>query len=139
MKSVANPFSITIRVYYEDTDAVGIVYYANYLKFMERCRSDWLRDLGCDVVSITRQFKMIFAVQRVNCEYFKPACLSDLLTVSAMVLKLRRASLVLEQRISRDQELLCRGEIRLATLDSTSLRPKPFPGAVLNLISSTSL
>lgn len=120
-------FKTTIRVYYEDTDAGGVVYYANYLRFMERCRSDWLRDLGHDIYAVNRQFGVFFAVRSTSVEYFKPARLSDLLIVTVDIQTLRRASLVVGQHIYRDQELICEGSVRLASLRSDSLDPVPIP------------
>ena len=79
-------FAIPVRVYYEDTDAGGVVYYANYLRFMERCRSDWLRSAGLEIRDIAARHGLLFAVRAANVEYIKPAQLSDLLTVSVLVL-----------------------------------------------------
>jgi len=128
---MAVAFKTTIRVYYEDTDAGGIVYYANYLRFMERCRSDWLRDLGHDISAVNRRFGVFFAVRSTSVEYFKPARLSDLLIVTVAIHTLKRASLVVEQHIYRDDELICEGSIRLASLHSDSLDPAPIPELLL--------
>lgn len=120
-------FKSSIRVYYEDTDAAGIVYYANYLRFMERCRSDWLRDLGQDISVVSRQYGMIFAVRSARIDYLKPARLSDLLTVTVGIAQLKRASLRLNQHIYCNDELLCEGDVRLAAVDAGTLRPVPIP------------
>ena len=90
--STTAPFKSNVRIYYEDTDAQGVVYYANYLKFMERCRTDWLRHIGCDIDVVNRRYGIIFAVRSTHVDYFKPARLSDLLTVTVGILELRRAS-----------------------------------------------
>ncbi|MDJ0958719.1 MAG: tol-pal system-associated acyl-CoA thioesterase [Arenicellales bacterium] len=120
-------FETSVRVYYEDTDAGGIVYYANYLRFMERCRTDWLRDLGHDISTIGQQFGVFFAVRSTSIEYFKPAQLSDLLTVTVDLQQLRHASLYVDQNIFRNDELLCEGSIRLAALKADTLDPTPIP------------
>lgn len=120
-------FKTSMRVYYEDTDAGGIVYYANYLRFMERCRSDWLRDLGYDILAINQQYGIFFAVCSTSIEYFKPAQLSDLLTVTVNLLQLKHASLAVNQHIYRNDELLCEGNVRLASLDAATLNPTPIP------------
>ena len=120
-------FKTSVRVYYEDTDAGGIVYYANYLRFMERCRSDWLRDLGYDIYAINREYGIFFAVRSTSVEYFKPAQLSDVLTVTATLVQLRRASLHVDQHIYRNNELICEGRVRLASLNANTLGPTPIP------------
>ena len=120
-------FETSVRVYYEDTDAGGIVYYANYLRFMERCRTDWLRDLGYDISAINQQYGVFFAVRSTSIEYFKPAQLSDLLTVTVDLQQLKHASLCVDQNIYRNDELLCEGSIRLAALKADTLDPTPIP------------
>lgn len=120
-------FKTLLRVYYEDTDAGGIVYYANYLRFMERCRSDWLRDLGYDILAINQQYGIFFAVRSTSIEYFKPAQLSDLLTVTVKLQQLKYASLKVNQHVYRNEELLCAGKVRLASLNAATLHPTPIP------------
>lgn len=116
-----------MRVYYEDTDAGGIVYYANYLRFMERCRTDWLRDLGYDIFAINQRYEIFFAVRSTSIEYIKPAQLSDLLTVTVKLQQLKHASLNVDQHIYRNDELLCEGSVRLASLNAKTLNPAPIP------------
>lgn len=125
-------FKTTIRVYYEDTDAGGIVYYANYLRFMERCRTDWLRDLGHDVFAINKESGIFFAVRSTCVEYLKPAHLSDLLIVTVAIHELKRASLEVAQHIFRDNDLICEAKVRLASLDANSMHPAPIPKPLLN-------
>ncbi len=120
-------YSISVRVYYEDTDTCGVVYYANYLRFMERCRSDWLRDLGFDVHDVSRRFGIVFAVRSATIEYHQPARLSDLLEVSIESVKSGRVSLTVTQRIVRDGELVCSGRLKLASLNAVSFDPQPIP------------
>lgn len=120
-------FEFPVRVYYEDTDAAGVVYYANYLRFMERARTEWLRNTGYELDEIERDHGFIFAVRTANLEYIRPARLNDLLTVHVELKKLGKASLELEQNIYRDQVLICHGMIKLAGLDAGSYRPKAIP------------
>lgn len=128
-------FSSSVRIYYEDTDAQGVVYYANYLKFMERCRTDWLRHIGCDIDEINRRFGIVFAVRSTQVEYFKPARLSDLLTVTVGIIEFRRASFRLEQFVYRDNECLCQSTIRLACLDAVGFDPVALPEPILSEIN----
>ena len=96
-----NAFTIPVRVYYEDTDAGGVVYYANYLKFLERCRTEWLRDIGHEQGELLRDPGIAFVVRSVNVEYLKPARLDDLLTVSLEVEKITRSQIFFRQHIRR--------------------------------------
>lgn len=124
------PFAIPVRVYWEDTDAGGVVYYANYLRFMERARSDWLRSLGVDQAALLRQERRQFVVVEAQVRYHKAARYDDLLSVSVRLDERRGASVVLAQEIRRGDaggELLVSGTIRAACVDSDSLRPKPLP------------
>ena len=127
-------FSIPVRVYYEDTDAAGVVYHANYLKYMERCRSDWLRRCGCDVAAVRERFGILFSVRRAWLDYRKPARLCDSLDVTLSPAKLGRVTLDLEQSVLRGDEVLCRGTLRLASVGSQSSRPKTMPDDLLRLI-----
>jgi acyl-CoA thioester hydrolase len=128
--SLGRAFTLAVRVYYEDTDAGGVVYYANYLKFMERCRSEWLRSLGFDVAALARAQNAIFAVRGAEIEFRRPARLSDELRVSAMLAGLRSASLEIEHEAHRGEELLCRARVRLACLNAGSFTPMPIPDNV---------
>jgi len=114
-----------VRVYYEDTDHGGVVYYANYLKFMERARSEWLRALGFEQDRLIAEENLIFAVRAVELKYLRPARFNDNLEVSAKVIDFGRASIDFSQQVRRGNEVLCEGVVRLATLDSESFRPKP--------------
>lgn len=127
-------YSLPVRVYYEDTDAAGVVYHANYLKYMERCRSQWLHDAGCDVERVRARFGILFTVRRATLDYLSPARLWDELSVTLLVLKLGKVTLDLEQSVQRGNDLLCKGVLRLASLDSGSLRPKSMPDHLLNLV-----
>jgi len=96
-----NAFTIPVRIYYEDTDAGGVVYYANYLKFLERCRSEWLREIGHDQADLLREPGIAFVVRSVNLEFLKPARLDELHSVSLEVEKISRSQLFFRQHIRR--------------------------------------
>jgi len=96
-----NAFTIPVRIYYEDTDAGGVVYYANYLKFLERCRTEWLRTMGHEQADLLRDPGIAFVVRSVNVEYLKPARLDDMLTVSLEVEKITRSQIFFRQHIRR--------------------------------------
>lgn len=132
-----NEFSWAIRVYYEDTDLGGVVYYANYLKFMERARTEWLRAAGFEQDELITKEDVIFAVRHVNVEYIRPARFNDELTVSVKVSELGRASITLIQEISKTNEpgVLCKGEIKIASLKASTFRPCAIPSAVIDKIT----
>ena len=102
-----NAFSIPVRVYYEDTDAGGVVYYANYLKFFERCRTEWMRLAGHDQSALASEAGIGFVARKASCEYLKPARLDDQLTIGLEVEKLTRVRVIFRQHVRRgDQELV---------------------------------
>ncbi|WOI55841.1 tol-pal system-associated acyl-CoA thioesterase [Palleronia sp. LCG004] len=115
-----------VTVYYEDTDMGGIVYHANYLKFIERARSDWVRKQGVDQIAL-REAGIAFAVRRINAEFHAPARLDDRLTVETSVMKAGGARMVLEQVVTRSATSLFRAEVELAALDMASGRPARLP------------
>lgn len=125
-----------VRVYYEDTDSGGVVYYANYLKFMERARTEWLRDLGFEQDAMLRDHGIIYAVRSVQLEYLRPARFNDSLAVSAEVVGYGGASITFAQEVRRDAEILCRGKVRIVSLDAASFRPRPAPEAVMKLLQN---
>ena len=100
-----NAFTIPVRIYYEDTDAGGVVYYANYLKYLERCRTEWLRSVGHEQSNLLRDSGIAFVVRSVSLEYLKPARLDDLLTVSLEVEKISRSQIFFRQHIRRGNPL----------------------------------
>jgi acyl-CoA thioester hydrolase len=120
-------FSIPFRVYYEDTDAGGVVYYANYLHFMERARTEWLRSLGFEIDKLVEVDGVVFAVRSITVDYHKPARLNDLVTVGVVPLAVGRASIEVDQEIRREGTLLCRGRVKLACLDARTFAPRPLP------------
>ena len=113
-------FSLPLRVYYEDTDSGGVVYYANYLKFMERARTEWLRSLGFEQDELSRRDGILFVVRAARVEYLKPARFNDSLEVSVMLGRRGPASMVFQQEVRRGHEVLCSGEIKIACLDAAA-------------------
>lgn len=124
----SNPFVFPVRVYYEDTDAAGIVYYANHLKYMERARTEWLRSLGFELTELKDGDGVLFTVAKLELEYKKPALFNDTLSVSVEMKRMARAYFDLTQRITRDgEELICRGSVRIACVDASTLKPRGIP------------
>jgi acyl-CoA thioester hydrolase len=124
------PFVWPVRVYWEDTDAGGIVYYANYLKFMERARTEWLRAIGVDQVQLKDAHGLMFVVVDVEAHYRKPARYGDQLQVTCKVSETTRASITLDQEVYLETvggERLLDGRVRAACLDAQSYRPRPLP------------
>lgn len=124
-------FTWPVRVYYEDTDAGGVVFYANYLKFFERVRTEMLRSVGFEQDRLIIEQNLIFVVRSVKVEYLKPARFNDLLDVNAKVIEYKKTNFTFEQSITRQQDLLCTAEVRIACLDSQSMKPKLIPSAIL--------
>ena len=123
-------YSFAVRVYYEDTDAGGVVYYANYLKFMERARTEWLRALGFEQDTLSRDAGVVFAVRAAELEFIKPAHFNDQLQVTVDVNKIGRVSMTVSQSVMRDSTILCRGEIKIACVDAASFTPRELPPIV---------
>ena len=124
-------FSIPIRVYYEDTDAGGLVYYANYLKFMVRARTEWLRGLGFEQDALSVEEGVIFAVRAVKVDFYKPGRVNDLLQATVNIRRRGGASLTLKQEVQRNSTTLCEAEVKLACLDAQSLLPRSIPNRVV--------
>ena len=118
-----------VRVYYEDTDSGGVVYHSNYLKFMERARTEWLRSLGFEQDALARDEGVIFAVRSIAMEFLKPGRFNQLLDIRSHIARRGQASMTLEQTISHnaDHSVLCSGRVKLACLDAITLRPQPLP------------
>ena len=127
----AAPFSFRIRVYWEDTDAAGIVFYANYLKFFERARSEWLRSLGFEQESLRAVEGIAFVVAETSVRYRLPARLDDVIDVSVEVRHRGQASLEVAQRALRGNELLAEGTIRIGCIELGTFRPRRFPNDIL--------
>ena len=134
---MAADFQWPVRIYYEDTDSGGVVYYANYLRFMERARTEWLRALGFEQDHLIRDEGILFAVRSASLEYLRPARFNDQLLVGVRLAERRRASLSFEQDVCRageEAQPLCTGTIRIACLAADSLQPRPIPPHVLEEI-----
>lgn len=116
-KTESIQFEYPIRVFYEDTDAGGVVYYSNYLNFMERARSEWLRSLGWDIMRCQSELQLIFVVKSVSLDFVSPARLADELTATVKPIKLGKVGLSLEQAIYNQDRLICSGLVKLAALD----------------------
>jgi acyl-CoA thioester hydrolase len=127
---VTDRFLFGVRVYYEDTDAAGIVYYANYLRYMERARSEWLEALGFPLAAFEAAHGVTFAVRRAEIDFLRPARLNDRLAVSVEPRLLRGAQLDLVQEVARAETVLVRGAISLACVDLAQLSPKRVPAAL---------
>ena len=132
-------FEWPLRVYIEDTDAGGIVYYVNYLKFMERARTELLRSQGFEKEFIF-DADLMFVVHGLNSEYLKPARLDDQLVITAKVTRHGKAYLLMEQQVYRQnseiRELLCRAEVKLACVDKQTIKPKRIPAELLSTLSN---
>lgn len=134
--SIKNGYRLPLRVYMEDTDAGGIVYYVNYLKFMERARSEWLRQLGLNQQTLLDEGTQL-VVYRLACHYSKPARLDDALEISAHVRDVGRCRMTFEQQVWRHEELLCSATVEIACLSAEHMRPKAWP-ASLNILTRAS-
>jgi acyl-CoA thioester hydrolase len=126
-------FVFPVRVYWEDTDAGGIVYYANYLKFMERARTEWLRELGVEQEPLRVEQGLMFVVVSAAADFKKPARYGDTLQVSCVLKERSRASLTFRQSVARagSNELLVEGEVRVACLDAVKFKPRGLPDVLL--------
>jgi acyl-CoA thioester hydrolase len=129
-------FSFPIRVYYEDTDAAGVVYYANYLRYMERARSEWLESLGFPVAAFEREHAVAFAVHRAEIEFRRPARLNDRIAVSVEARERGACRLVVAQRIARDGETLVDARISLACVDPLRFRPARIPAPLARALAT---
>jgi acyl-CoA thioester hydrolase len=124
-----------VRVYYEHTDAGGVVYHANYLNFMERCRCDWLEDMGWGVVRMQEDTGIMWVVHEINIQYHNPARLFDDLDVRCRALQVGKVSLLVEQKIYNKELLLCTATLKLATLDATSFKLAAMPKQLKQLLA----
>ena len=128
---MTDSFRFDVRVYYEDTDAAGIVYYANYLRYMERARTEWLETLGFPLAALEGEHGVTFAVRRAALDFLLPARLNDRLAVSVEPQLCRGAQLDVVQRIARGDALLVRGAISLACIDLARMAPRRIPRTLL--------
>ena len=133
MSDNSKPFTWPVRVYYEDTDAQGVVYYANYFRFMERGRTEWLRALGVDQVALMQDERRIFVVTETKAEFIAPARFNDEVVVTARLAGLTRATFDIEQNIylgDPDGKLLLRGSVRAAYINADTMRPTRVPASI---------
>jgi acyl-CoA thioester hydrolase len=128
-------FRFPIRIYWEDTDAGGVVFYANYLKFFERARTEWLRAAGVQQQALRDATGAMFVVAEVQTSYLAPARLDDEIEVTVAVKELGAASMVLEQQAWRGDALLATGRIRIGCVDGMTLRPRRIPAQVVTAIN----
>ncbi|MGR9115651.1 MAG: tol-pal system-associated acyl-CoA thioesterase [Gammaproteobacteria bacterium] len=129
-------FNWPVRVYYEDTDAGGVVFYANYLKFFERARTEMLRHMGFEQDRLINDEGIIFVVRSIQVDYLMPARFNEQINVSALVTLAKKASLIFSQTITRGEDVLCQGNVRIACLDSQSMRPKAIPEFLLEQLQN---
>jgi acyl-CoA thioester hydrolase len=128
-------FNWPIRIYYEDTDAGGVVFHANYLNFFERARTEMLRALGHEQDVLKIDYGIIFVVRSLQIDYLKPARFNDMLLASARLTEAKKASLIFEQEITRGDDILCKGIVRIACLDADTLAPKAIPQHLFKIIA----
>ncbi|GAB1413726.1 tol-pal system-associated acyl-CoA thioesterase [Candidatus Desulfobacillus denitrificans] len=129
-ETAPGPFILPLRVYYEDTDTAGIVYYANYLRYLERGRTEWLRALGVEQLRLAEETGIVFAVRSLNIEYLKPARLDDRLAVLTELTLAGRAQVMLKQWIERGGETLVEATVRVACLDAKKMKPAALPAVI---------
>lgn len=130
-------FTLPVRVYIEDTDAGGIVYYVNYLKFMERARTEFMRTLGYQHYVLAEE-SFQFVVHSANVQYRQPARIDDALVVTARLKQLGRATLWFDQQVRRDETLLCQADIKVACVNADTLRPTGIPADLYNTFNAAS-
>ena len=123
-------YSFPVRVYFENTDAGGVVYHGEYLKFMERARTEWLRHLGYDHQALARDHKVIFVVSAIAVDFVKPARLDDNLAVSVRLESVARVRCVFEQEVRREDETLVKARVTVACLATDSFKPAEIPAAL---------
>jgi acyl-CoA thioester hydrolase len=129
-------FDWPVRVYYEDTDSGGVVYHSNYLNFMERARTEWLRAMGFEQDVLIAEYNCLFAVHSMQLNFKRPAKFNDALVVRSQLLKAVGARMEFEQKIYRDDELLCDAAVKIACLDANRFRPMSIPPFLLTEIQS---
>jgi acyl-CoA thioester hydrolase len=125
------PFTWTIRVYYEDTDTCGIVYYANYLKFFERARTEWLRAVGFEQQKMADELGLRFVISRVECDFKVPARLDDVIELEVRVARAGSASMTFEQTARRGDDVLATARVRAGCIDISGFTPAPLPPSLI--------
>jgi acyl-CoA thioester hydrolase len=130
-------FEFTLRVYWEDTDAGGVVFYANYLKFFERARTEWLRSLGHGQERMRIDGGAMFVVSDTSMRYRRPARLDDLLRITVRLAQVTRTSIILDQQAWRGEELLTEGSIRIACVEAVTFQPRRIPTEITACLPTT--
>jgi acyl-CoA thioester hydrolase len=125
-------FSFPVRIYFQDTDAGGVVYHANYVNFMERARTEWLRTFGYSNMGMMKELGMMFVVRTIKLDYLKPALLDDLLAVTVQIKDIGRSRVTLLQTVSRGEDLLTEGEVHLVCVTADSFKPVSVPDVLRN-------
>ena len=129
-------FKWPVRVYYEDTDLGGVVYYANYLRFMERARTEWLRALGFEQTALARDHGIVFVVSSLAIDYLKPAAFNDELTVTVELETIGAAQIKLKQTVARAAEALATANVRIGCVNTATFRPARIPDPVVARIGN---
>lgn len=132
----APDFIWPVRVYYEDTDAAGVVFYANYLKFMERARTEWLRSLGFEQTTLMHEHNVVFVVRSLAVEYLRPAVFNDALEITVTLTGTRGSLLEISQAVRRGQHVLVSGDVRVACVNTQSFKPVRIPPAILDKLAT---
>ena len=120
-------FEWNARVYFEDTDSGGVVYHTNYLKFMERARTEWLRSLGLNQIKLKKEDKVMFVVRKIDIQYKLPARFNDELLIKTDCIKITDYSIMLEQNILRDEEIITKGKVEIVSINSDYFKPVHIP------------
>ena len=128
-------FTLKHRVYWEDTDASGVVYYANYLRFLERARTEWLRSLGCEQTALQREAGVVFVVRAMTLDFLRSARLDDELLADVSLSRIGASAIELRQTISRESERLVNADVKLACVRIAAFRPARIPRALRELLS----
>ena len=140
MANLIEPFLWPVRVYYEDTDAGGVVFYANYLKYLERARTEWLRSFGFEQDQLRLEYGIVFAVRSVDIKYLKPARFNQQLTVSVHNIELKRASMAMQQLVSNidedKNELFVKATVNVVCLNSEQFSPSPIPKPIFEVLKA---
>jgi acyl-CoA thioester hydrolase len=135
--STGGSFEHGLRVYWEDTDAGGVVFYANYLKFFERARTEWLRGLGFEQERLRTEGGVMFVVSATSLRYLSPARLDDFLHISVALRERGRASMVIHQQARRGEQVLAEGEIRIGCVGARDFKPTRIPASILQALEAS--
>ena len=133
---MTKPHQFRIRVYYEDTDAGGVVYHSNYLNFTERARSEMLREMGANQTAMRLDTNLIFVVGKMDCNFIRPAFLDDELTIETVTTKAGKVSMSFSQKVLRGEELLFTAEVKAGCVDAQTYKPKAMPKALQEKLKS---